>query len=88
MLPADVDVLSIYPHAHYLAKEMKGLATLPDGTVKPLICDPRVGFPLAGPVPLRQTPLFLPKGTTLSMHFTYDNSDGNPQQPASPARSA
>ena len=29
---ADVDVVSVYPHAHYLAREMKGVATLPDGT--------------------------------------------------------
>ena len=30
------------------------------------------------------TPVFLPKGTTLSMHFTYDNSDGNPRNPQRP----
>jgi tetratricopeptide (TPR) repeat protein len=76
VLPADVDAVSVYPHAHYLATEMRGTATLPDGTVKPLIW-------------IRQwdvrwqdqyrysTPLFLPKGTTLSMRFTYDNSEAN-----------
>ena len=53
VLPADVEVLSVYPHAHYLAKEMKGTATLPDGTVKPLIWI-RFGFPMAGPIPLRR----------------------------------
>ncbi len=37
VLPADIEVLSIYPHAHYLARDMKGVATLPDGTVTPLI---------------------------------------------------
>ena len=36
-LPVDVDVLSVYPHAHYLAREMKAQATLPDGRVTPLI---------------------------------------------------
>src|SRR5437667_5300474 len=36
-LPADVDVLSVYPHAHYLGKEMQLQAVLPDGTSKPLI---------------------------------------------------
>ena len=39
VLPADVDVVSVYPHAHYLAQEMRGTATLPDGTVKPLLLD-------------------------------------------------
>ncbi len=33
VLPADIDVLSVYPHAHYLATDMKGFATLPDGSV-------------------------------------------------------
>src|SRR5439155_1564548 len=32
VLPADVDAISIYPHAHYLAKDMQAQATLPDGT--------------------------------------------------------
>jgi tetratricopeptide (TPR) repeat protein len=32
------------------------------------------------------SPLKLPKGTTLSMHYTYDNSAGNPANPDSPPR--
>jgi hypothetical protein len=32
VLPADVDVTSIYPHAHYLAKDMQATAVLRDGT--------------------------------------------------------
>ena len=83
MLPADVERVSIYPHAHYLAKEMGGTATLPDGTREAADLDPPVGLPLAGPVPL-PTPLFLPKGTTLSMRFTYDNSAANPRNPQRP----
>jgi hypothetical protein len=30
-LPVDVEVLGIYPHAHYLGHTMKGWARLPDG---------------------------------------------------------
>ena len=37
VLPVDVEVHSVQPHAHYLAKEIKGLATLPDGTQRWLI---------------------------------------------------
>ena len=33
-LPLDVNLLAVYPHAHYLAKVMEGYATLPDGTRK------------------------------------------------------
>ena len=32
VLPAHVDVVSVYPHAHYLAKQMTGAAVLPDGS--------------------------------------------------------
>ena len=37
VLPADVDATSIYPHAHYLAKDMQATATLPDGTTRWLL---------------------------------------------------
>jgi hypothetical protein len=31
-LPVDVDLLSVYPHAHFLGREMLVRAALPDGT--------------------------------------------------------
>lgn len=34
VLPVDVTLLRILPHAHYLGKEMRVVATLPDGTRK------------------------------------------------------
>jgi hypothetical protein len=36
-LPVDVDVLGVYPHAHYLGKDVQGFATLPGGEKKWLI---------------------------------------------------
>ena len=36
-LPVDVEVLVVYPHAHYLGKSVEGWATLPDGTTRWLI---------------------------------------------------
>jgi hypothetical protein len=36
-LPVDVSVYGAIAHAHYLAKDIKATATLPDGTIKPLI---------------------------------------------------
>ena len=35
--PMDLNVLAVYPHAHYLAKVIEGYATLPDGSKKWLI---------------------------------------------------
>jgi tetratricopeptide (TPR) repeat protein len=82
-LPVDVDLLAIYPHAHYLGKDLQAIATLPDGTKKTLIHIPQWNlnwqavYRYAGPV-------ILPKGATISLRYTYDNSDENPMNPSHP----
>ncbi len=86
VLPVDVVVQAVQPHAHYLAREIRGTAVLPDGTTKWLIYIKDWDFRWQHVYRL-VTPMALPKGTTLSMRYTYDNSPGNvrnPQQP--PAR--
>jgi Tfp pilus assembly protein PilF len=80
LLPADVDAVSVYPHAHYLAKDMKGFATLPDGSVKWLVWIKAWDFNWQDKYRYA-SPLFLPRGTRLTMRFTYDNSDRNPRNP-------
>ena len=85
VLPADIDALSVYPHAHYLAKDMKGVATLPDGSTRWLLWIKAWDFNWQDTYRYA-SPLFLPKGTTLTMRFTYDNSDRNPRNPNHPAR--
>ena len=74
-LPADVDVTSIYPHAHYLAKDMQAKATLPDGTTKWLLWIKQWDFRWQDQYRYA-SPVALPSGTRLSMRFTYDNSKG------------
>ena len=37
VVPTDLDLRSIFPHAHSLCRQMKVDATLPDGTTKPLV---------------------------------------------------
>ena len=37
VLPVDVEVLAVQPHAHNLARLMEAAALLPDGTARPLI---------------------------------------------------
>lgn len=85
VLSADVDALSIYPHAHYLAKEMRGTATLPDGSEQSLIWIRQWDFRWQDRYRYR-SPLFLPRGTRLSMRFTYDNSTANPNNRPHPQR--
>ncbi|MDT7814100.1 MAG: hypothetical protein QOJ42_4016 [Acidobacteriaceae bacterium] len=82
-LPVDVDVLGIYPHAHYLGKRMEAWATLPDQQKKWLILIP--GWDIDRQSVYRyRTPVFLPKGSVVHMRYTYDNSSANEHNPHSP----
>ena len=85
VLPTDVKVLALLPHAHYLCREMQAFATLPDGTRQWLIRIERWNFDWQG-VFRYLTPISLPKGSTLSMRYTYDNTAGNPLNPHNPPR--
>ena len=83
VLPVDVDVLAVQPHAHYRAREIKGVATLPDGTEKGLIYIRDWDFRWQH-VYRFVTPLALPRGTTVAMRYTYDNSAENARNPQQP----
>ena len=84
-LPLDSDVLAVYPHAHYLGKLMEGYATLPDGSRKWLVRIPEWNLSWQSVYYYRQ-PVFLPKGSVISMRFHYDNSAANPRNPNHPPR--
>jgi Tfp pilus assembly protein PilF len=84
-LAADVDLLSIYPHAHYLGKTMAVTATLPDGSTRSLLTIRRWSFRWQQEYRYR-TPIALPRGTTITMRFSYDNSAANEDNPHSPPR--
>ena len=83
ILPRDVQLAGVTPHAHYLCKDMKVTATLPDGTIKPLIWIKDWDFNWQNAYRYR-TPLDLPKGTRIDLVYTYDNSENNPHNPAHP----
>lgn len=85
VLPVDVEVLQVSPHAHYLAKEMQGYALLPDGTRQWLLWIKNWDFNWQGDYRYAK-PVFLPRGTKLVMHFTYDNSTNNIRNPNLPPR--
>jgi Flp pilus assembly protein TadD len=84
-LPEDVDVLAIYPHAHYLGKLLEGYATLPGGSRKWLIRIPDWDLNWQAVYRYRE-PVRLPKGTVISMRFHYDNSAANPRDPNHPPK--
>lgn len=84
-LPVPVDVLGIYPHAHYLGKQMLVTATPPGGTEQWLLRIDDWDFNWQGFYRYAE-PLRLPAGTTISMKFTYDNSSSNARNPSVPPR--
>jgi tetratricopeptide (TPR) repeat protein len=64
---------------------MEGVATLPDGTKKWLLLINNWDFNWQGDYRYSIPPT-LPRGTKLSMRFTYDNSTNNVQNPNDPPR--
>jgi Flp pilus assembly protein TadD len=85
VLPVACDVLAVYPHAHYLGKQIDAWAELPNGSHLPLIrikdwdINWQASYTYQNPIPL-------PAGTRLAMRITYDNSAANPRNPHSPPR--
>jgi Tol biopolymer transport system component len=86
-LPGDAKVYSAIAHAHYLAKEMKAEATLPDGSTKPLLWIRDWDFSWQDGYVYKQ-PFTLPRGTRIDVNLTYDNSADNPRNPINPPRRA
>jgi Tfp pilus assembly protein PilF len=84
-LPADVEVHAIQPHAHNLGRRMQAFATLPDGFTRSLIEIDDWDFRWQD-VYRYANPILLPRGTTISMRFFYDNSAANPRNPFNPPR--
>lgn len=85
VLPVDVDLLGIIPHAHYICRDMLGYAILPNGKRVTLIHIPEWNFnwqeEYRYPAPIR-----LPADTRVEMEFTYDNSEANPRNPNHPPK--
>jgi Flp pilus assembly protein TadD/mono/diheme cytochrome c family protein len=82
-LPLDVEVLGIYPHAHYLGRELESWAILPGGQKKWLIRISNWDIDRQSVYRYRN-PVFLPRGSVVHMHYVYDNSEQNIHNPNSP----
>ena len=83
--PVNVDAVGIIPHAHYICKDMKGWAILPNGRKIWLIWIRDWNFDWQEQYRYA-TPIRLPADTRLEMEFTYDNSDENPRNPNHPPK--
>src|SRR5262249_36185620 len=82
-LPVDVEAYGARGHAHYLGREMKMVATLPDGSTRGLLWIKSWDFSWQDSY-FYKTPMRLPKGTKVDVTIVYDNSDQNPRNPKNP----
>ena len=83
VIPVDVKAFSAGAHAHYLGKQMRLTATLPDGTVKTLL---RIDdWDFAWQERYRYADFVsLPRGTRLDAELSYDNTSANKRNPTRP----
>jgi mono/diheme cytochrome c family protein len=82
---ANLRAYSVMAHAHYLGKEMKAIATLPDGSTRPMLWIRNWDFSWQDRYVYKQ-PVDLPKGTRIDVTITWDNSADNPRNPCNPPR--
>jgi hypothetical protein len=82
-LPVALDAVGVSAHAHYLGKQLKLTATLPDGDVKTLLSINDWDFAWQDRYFFEQT-VPLPKGTRLDVEIHWDNSSANPHNPSNP----
>jgi hypothetical protein len=82
-LPREVELSAVFPHAHWLCKDMKIDAHLPNGQVTHLLWIKDWDFNWQGDYRYEK-PIRLPKGTRVEMVYTFDNSAKNVRNPSSP----
>ncbi|MGA3185517.1 MAG: tetratricopeptide repeat protein [Bryobacteraceae bacterium] len=84
-LPIPVSLLAIYPHAHFLGKQVDAWAEFPDGKRRSLLRIDHWDINWQASYTYRE-PISLPAGTTVAMRISYDNTAENPRNPNQPPK--
>jgi hypothetical protein len=84
-IPVAIDAVGVIPHAHFLCREMRGWAILPDGRKQWLLNLRDWDFNWQDQFQYAH-PIRLPADSRIEMEFVYDNSAANPHNPNSPPR--
>ncbi len=79
-VPMDLNVMGYMAHMHLRGKSFKFEVTTPEGKPETLLDIPRYDFNWQLRYDYAQ-PRFLPKGSTVRITATFDNSDQNPANP-------
>ncbi len=82
---ADMHVVSILPHMHFLGKSFKALALTPNGKDIPLIKIDEWDFNWQSTY-MYDEPLLIPKGSTILVVAEYDNTTENFANPNTPPK--
>jgi tetratricopeptide (TPR) repeat protein len=85
LLPVDAVALAIFPHTHYLGRDLRIFATLPSGEMRWLMHIEEWDFNWQDEYRYTE-PIPLPAGTRLQIRYRYDNSAANPNNPTHPPR--
>jgi len=84
-IPVDTALLDVLPHMHLLGREMKAVATRPDGEQVPLVWIRKWDFNWQDQY-LYADPILLPRGSRIDVEAVFDNSDQNPLNPHAPPK--
>jgi hypothetical protein len=84
-IPADITLLDVTPHMHFLGRSMTVTATLPGSILKGLVSVPDWDYRWQTVYEFVQ-PIKLPRGTRLDVEAVYDNSRNNPRNPNNPPK--
>lgn len=87
VLPIDVEATAVLPHVHYRGKQLMAWYELPDGKKDWLLLIKDWDFNWQGDYQFKN-PIRLPRGTRVSMRYTFDNSAENPRNPHNPPKAA
>ncbi|MEZ6052777.1 MAG: redoxin domain-containing protein [Planctomycetaceae bacterium] len=80
-IQADIEMMTLTPHMHLRGKSFNYVARYPDGTEETLLDVPHYDFNWQFRYELAE-PKLIPKGTVIKCTATFDNSEGNPNNPA------
>jgi hypothetical protein len=84
-LPAEIRLISVTAHAHYICRHASMTAKLPDGSTKVLLKIDDWDLDWQDRYYFKNL-VTLPAGTVLTSKLIYDNSADNPENPNSPPR--
>jgi hypothetical protein len=82
---ADLSVMYVWPHMHYIGKEFKAYIISPAGDTIKLVHIPEWDFRWQEIYRMKHL-VKVPKGSVMHIEGTYDNTDKNPANPNNPPK--